>query len=434
MSANSVKSRGRIRVRIFYQCDPLGLTRGGIDSFIKGQIKAAPPDIEISTVGLTSDRISRPVGKWSSSEARDGRPVEFFPVGFLAQPGARGLMPLSARLALGVTRYMKACTSECDILEFHRFEFMLPLLRDPRPKNAFVHQNMQEVCRNSAADTRWKLVPRLYFCLEDVVLPCCNSVYCVRADAADLYRARYPHLADRFRFIPTWMDPDIFFPVDPSVRDSLRARLGNALNFMPSDQVIVSVGRLDEQKDPMLCIESFAVLHAWNHNTKLVFVGEGTLRSALVARARTLGLADCVTFTGLRPPEEVADLLRAADALILTSAYEGMPLCVIEALACGLPVVSIGVGEIHRVVHPGVNGQLIATRQPAAVARAALEVLLASHRYRGRPCTDAVRDYVPKTVLEPIFQNYRRLASLRVNRTSTHPGALDGEPDNVPRQ
>jgi glycosyltransferase involved in cell wall biosynthesis len=76
-----------------------------------------------------------------------------------------------------------------------------------------------------------------------------------------------------------------------------------------------------------------------------------------------------VLFAGLRTPAQVADLLRLSDCFALTSAYEGMPMCVLEALGCGIPVVSTRVGEIARVVRPGVTGELVAPRAPEASRR-----------------------------------------------------------------
>ncbi|MFL6573468.1 MAG: hypothetical protein ACJ8G4_17040, partial [Burkholderiales bacterium] len=66
-----------VRVRIFYQTDPAGAIPGGIDTFIRGMLKAAPADVELSVVGLTTDPLARPVGRWTECLV-DGRAVWFF--------------------------------------------------------------------------------------------------------------------------------------------------------------------------------------------------------------------------------------------------------------------------------------------------------------------------------------------------------------------
>lgn len=395
-------------MRIFHQIDPAGVIPGGIDTFVRGLIKSAPPDILISIVGLTTDPSQRPVGRWTALELPGGR-LDFFPVARNRNPGGRSAIPLTLKLTIGISRYFRACSSGCDILEFHRFEPVIPFLSDPRPKTAFVHQDM-DVIRNGKSDIMWKHLPGLYFALERRIVPQFSSVFCVRADAVDAYRAKYPAIADRFQFIPTWMDPDQFYPAE-SVQDRERQRsLQGTFGIRSGDEVLIAVGRLDHQKNPMLLLDSFAKVHSARPNTRLIVVGDGVLRSALVARAQTLGLNGSVVFAGLRSAAEVADLLRLADAFLLSSAYEGMPMSLLEALGCGVPVVTTKVGEVTRVVHHGLNGQVVEDHSAEAFARAILELLSKRDAYRGTPCTEAVRHYVPREVLAPVYQNYRALA------------------------
>jgi glycosyltransferase involved in cell wall biosynthesis len=383
------------RVRTFYQTDPAGTIPGGIDTFIRGMIKAAPADVVVSVVGLTTDAAARPVGRWTECSV-DGHSVWFFPVGRLKDPRTRSRVPLSLLLAAGIARHFYACSSGCDVLDFHRVEPALLFLRDPRPKNAFVHQNMADALASPRSDLRWKALPGLFFRLERLMLQSAASVFGVRADAIEAYRARYPALAGRFRFIPTWMDPEVFFPADEAPRNAQRT--------------VVSVGRLDAQKNPVLLIDGFALLARRHADVRLVLVGDGVLRKALEARIAGHGLGSRVVLAGLRAPREVADLLRRSDCFVLSSAYEGMPMCVLEALGCGIPVVSTRVGEVERVVKPGVTGELVAHADPEALAQALEHCLERPERYTRRACTGAVAEYVPKKVLQPVFEHYRRLA------------------------
>jgi glycosyltransferase involved in cell wall biosynthesis len=398
----------RVRVRVFYQTDPAGPITGGIDAFIRGLVKASPPDIEISIVGVTTDPRSRPVGRWSNLKVGSTQ-VAFLPVAGNRDPSGRSRVPLSLKLTLGVIRHFRRCSGGCDILEFHRLEPILPFLRDPRPKTAFIHQDM-EVIRNPQSDIRWKGLPRLYFALERRLMPSLSTVFSVHAEAVRAYRTKYPNLAARFRFTPTWMDPETFYPVDGTRKAELRIELESAMGLRMDDEILISVGRLDRQKDPMLLVDSFARINAARPRTRLVIVGDGVLRPALVERAAALGLDKEVVFAGLRSPGDVANLLRAADAYVLSSAYEGMPLSVLEALACGVPVVATAVGEVSRVVRHGVNGAVVHEHSPEAISREMVKLLSERTRCSGAPCTDAVRDYVPDKVLAPVYENYRVLA------------------------
>jgi len=384
-----------VRVRIFYQTDPAGAIPGGIDTFIRGMLKAAPPDVELSVVGLTTDPLARPVGRWTECTL-DGRGVWFFPVGRLRNPRGRSRIPLSLQLTWGIARHFYACAGGCDVLEFHRIEPALAFLRDARPKNVFVHQNMTDCLGSSASDVRWRWLPQLFFRLERAVLGAASSVFGVRADAVEAYRVRYPQLAERFRFIPTWMDPDLFYPArDPAPR---------------AERTVISVGRLDSQKNPLALVDGFALLARQRTDVRLMLIGDGVLRKEVEARIAAHGIGKRVVLAGLRPPREVAGLLRTSDVFALTSAYEGMPMCVLEALGCGIPVVSTRVGEVERVVKPGITGELVVDAAPESVAQALSKVLSRPQAYERQDCMAAVADYVPKKVLQPVFENYRRLA------------------------
>jgi glycosyltransferase involved in cell wall biosynthesis len=398
-----------VRVRIFHQTDPAGTIPGGIDTFIRGIIKAAPHDIEISVVGLTTDPAARPVGRWSECVV-DGRRVWFFPVGQLKDPRGRSRVPLSVLLTAGIANYFYACSEGCDVLEFHRVEPAMMFLRDSRPKNAFVHQNMADALSSSHSDVRWKMMPWLFFRIERIMLRSMASVFGVRADAIEAYRRKYPELCDRFRFISTWMDPDLFFPVHELVRKRLLESVGAELGIRAGERVVVSVGRLDTQKNPLLLIDGFALLARKRADVRLIVVGDGVLRNEIQRRTAHHGLTDRVVLAGLRPPREIADLLRLSDCFVLTSAYEGMPMCVLEALGCGIPVVTTRVGEVERVVRPGINGEILAAAAPQILAQALESCLAQAASYRGEACLAAVSEFVPKKVLQPVYEQYRRLA------------------------
>lgn len=398
-----------VEVRIFYQTDPAGTIPGGVDTFIRGIVKAAPDDIRISVVGLTTDPVARPVGRWSTCVLGE-RTAEFFPVGCLRDPRGRSRIPLSLQLTAGIARHYRACTEGCDVLEFHRVEPALALLHDPRPKNAFVHMNMPDALQSSRSDVRWKALPGLFFLIERMALRSMDSVFGVRADAIDAYKAKYPELAERFRFISTWMDPELFYPAAEPQRARLRE----------GDRTLISVGRLDTGKNPLLLVDGFALLARERPEVKLVVVGDGVLRKEMQVRIERHGIAGRVVFAGLRPAEEVAELLRRSHCFVLTSAYEGMPMSVLEALGCGIPVVSTRVGEVERIVRPGINGEILSQATPEALSQA-LERCL-ERAYPSQACTAAVADYVPAKVLQPVYEQYRRLAHRRAFDARTRGG------------
>ena len=139
--------------------------------------------------------------------------------------------------------------------------------------------------------------------------------------------------------------------------------------------VIGTVGRLQDVKDQASLIEAFALLRARGADTRarLAIVGDGPLREKLAQKARALGVLDLVWFPGAR--NDIPELMRAFDVFALSSIAEGTPVTLLEAMACGLPVVATKVGGIPEVVQDGVNGALVPASNPQALA-AALETYL----------------------------------------------------------
>ena len=86
-------------------------------------------------------------------------------------------------------------------------------------------------------------------------------------------------------------------------------------------------------------------------------------------------------------------------------------MCVLEALGSALPVVTTDVGEVARVVKPGITGELVAVHDADTLAGAIERCRENVEAYRGDPCLAAVQNYTPQKVLAPIYENYRRLAA-----------------------
>ncbi len=102
---------------------------------------------------------------------------------------------------------------------------------------------------------------------------------------------------------------------------------------------LVAVGRLEPVKGYDNLLAAFARAHARQPGAQLVFVGDGSCRAALECQAGQLGIADAVRFAGMC--ENPYPWMSGADAFVLSSYSEGFPNALIEAMACGLPVVSV---------------------------------------------------------------------------------------------
>lgn len=402
------------RVRIFYPADPVGIVPGGVDTFIRGLIKWAPADLDFSLVGMTTDARARPVGRWSRCRLGE-RQFDMFPAVSVLDAGRRTRVPLSLRYTAAVASSFSSVRSGFDVFEFHRVEPSLLFAWDGRPKNAFFHQDMA-VIRNTSADILWRRMPAVYEGMERFVIARLASAWCVREDGAEALRRRNPAKAGVIRFIPTWVDTEVFKPVSPEQKRQHRARLGAEFDLSLDAKWVVFVGRLDTQKNPELLLDSVFRLVDAGEPVRLLIVGDGVLRDALEQRVARSQAAHAVRFLGLRAPDEIRTVLAAADAFALSSAYEGMPMALLEALACGLPVITTAVGEVARVVKPGVNGAIASAHSCDAYCAAMKELLRNLDAFGGEPAIAAIRDYVPAKVLEPVYENYSRLGRISNGR------------------
>jgi len=123
--------------------------------------------------------------------------------------------------------------------------------------------------------------------------------------------------------------------------------------------VIAFLGRLRKYKGVQYLIRSFRTLAGEFPEIRLIIVGDGPYRTSLEKLARSLGLSERITFTGFVSQEEKVDILRKAWVAASPSPKEGWGLTVIEANACGVPVVASASPGLRDSVKPGVNGLLV---------------------------------------------------------------------------
>lgn len=141
---------------------------------------------------------------------------------------------------------------------------------------------------------------------------------------------------------------------------------------------ILFVGRLVEKKGVSYLLEAFARVLMQIPAVKLFIIGEGALHTALEERARTLHIANRVTFVGAIAHDELPAYYVGADVVVGPSTshgFEGLGVVFIEALASGTPVVASRVGGVSDIVRDGETGLLVSERNPDELSRAILKVL-----------------------------------------------------------
>jgi glycosyltransferase involved in cell wall biosynthesis len=172
---------------------------------------------------------------------------------------------------------------------------------------------------------------------------------------------------DRVHVIYNGVDSDRFAP---GSRSEARARLG----LSSQEPLLLYVGNLKSSKGCLDLLEAFPALLAEQSRARLIYVGAGPCRNALLERAAALGCSDRVSLIGAVAHAALGDWFRAADLLCLPSHNEGVPNVILEAMACGIPVVATRVGGIPEVV-PEYAGLLVPPQEPAALSAALVEAV-----------------------------------------------------------
>jgi glycosyltransferase involved in cell wall biosynthesis len=169
------------------------------------------------------------------------------------------------------------------------------------------------------------------------------------------------------RVIPNGVDIDRFQRVTPETRASLRKSMKLDREFL-----WLAVGRYDPAKDYPTMLRGFAKVRERSTDAVLLLVGEGKLQGEAESLARELNLGDSVRFLGAR--DDVPELMSTADGYLMSSAWEGMPVVLLEAAAAGLPIIATAVGGNPEVVSNEESGFLVPPRDPTALAEAMLRL------------------------------------------------------------
>ena len=351
---------------IVHPSDPTAHKIGGIESFIRGYLTFAPPSLEIRYVGVTTEGMKRPVGAWSTILVGSRR-IKFFPVMEVADLQRRSRVPMALRFTWSLVRHRRSFAMSSAIVQFHRPGPALAFLLGGSRMIQIIHLTPETEFAASSSESRWRRVPWLFRLLESITLPRMSRIFIVNALALPSYRRRFRRIKERFEHLPNWADGTIFFPNTSEARLATRRTLHDEFNLPLDAPVVLFVGRLEGIKDPDLMLRTFAEFVAEVPSARLVVVGEGSMREDLAHRVEELPLAGRVALMGGLAPGQVAELMNASDALLVTSASEGMPVTVLEALACGLPVVSTDVGAVASVVQHRRAGWISEARTPGAL-------------------------------------------------------------------
>ncbi|MCG3132343.1 MAG: D-inositol-3-phosphate glycosyltransferase [Phycisphaerae bacterium] len=147
----------------------------------------------------------------------------------------------------------------------------------------------------------------------------------------------------------------------------------SALGLGPADRIVLWAGRLDPIKGIDVLFRAFARVSAEVPEAVLLLAGDGALRGALTAQASALGIAERTRFLGVR--RDVPSLMKIAEAFVFPSRTEGLPNAILEAFACGCPVVTTDAPGCRDLVISGVTGLGTRVDDEAGLAEAVIRMM-----------------------------------------------------------
>jgi glycosyltransferase involved in cell wall biosynthesis len=162
------------------------------------------------------------------------------------------------------------------------------------------------------------------------------------------------------------------------------------LGINPQSHVAGIVGRLETVKRVDIFLEAARILSRELPYACFVIAGIGREEAALRNSVRGSDLEQRVYFLGER--QDIYDVMRAMDLLLITSDHEGLPTVLLEAMALGVPVVARKVGGISEVIRDHVSGRLINSADAATIAAASLQLLTNANVLRSRLITEGMKE------------------------------------------
>lgn len=329
-------------LRLLMMTDTAILGPGGSERFLRNLLAGLPPE----RYAIDVLQLSAPPDAQRQVARIDGARLEYRPIDAVYAP--RGWA------AFGDVR-RRVLRGDYDIVQsqHEKSDILCALL--PRRRGVRRISNRRDMGFQKSARVR-ALFRRANGRFDRIVAP-------ARSIVEALVREENAALA-ACRAIPNGVDARRFRPADADARLRLRAKLG----FAADDCLIGCVASFTPVKRHDVLIDAFAALCAHHDRCFLLLVGDGLLRGPIEERIAASGLGARVRLLGARA--DVEEVLPALDLFVLASATEGMSNAILEAQACGLPVIATAVGGNGELVADGANGLLVRAGDVAALARA----------------------------------------------------------------
>lgn len=276
---------------------------------------------------------------------------------------------LDIRTVFALRKYI--VSHDIDIVHSHKYKTNLYAFL----ANIGLRKKLFSTCHNWLGDS---LAMRFYAWLDKRILRNFDMIVGVSNEIRDELKKHVPH--DKIMKVGNGIDIQKYNKLVEKNKAKRELHIDNK-------QVIGFVGRLSPEKGIGYLLRAVSNLINEGLNVCAMIVGDGEQVGALREEARALHMADRVIFTGNR--NDTPMLYAAMDVFVLPSLQEAFPMVILEAMACGVPVVATRVGDVAEIIEPNTSGLLVEARDVTALQDAIKEVL--THKDAAARMSEAAR-------------------------------------------
>lgn len=301
------------------------------------------------------------------------------------------LVPVNLRFLLSLWRNKSRCDDH-SVLFLHRSDHALAYLADDRPPLVlYVHGSAEHFSLPN--ESKLRLLRAAIPFVEEAAIRRARHIFVCSERGRRYYAQQHPRYARRFEVLPNAVDGNRFRLIGT----------GEARRALGIDQAVFLVlfaGRIEEVKDPLLWANAFHQVCARLPDARGAILGSGAQAPEMLRMLECYGISNRLLCSKGVPEAELALWYNAADVLLLTSHFEGSPRVVVEALACGTPVVSTDVGDAPEMRASGAPLTICDSRDPMALAEAAVGYMGCEKK----PCPEFVESHSFATLFGRVLE------------------------------
>ncbi|MCC4226124.1 glycosyltransferase family 4 protein [Vibrio campbellii] len=221
--------------------------------------------------------------------------------------------------------------------------------------------------------TNSKFAKLLYKYMETIGAYCSDVLICLHDEDKKIALTELKVPEEKIKVIPNAIDVDKFKPAENNSSRHL-----NKFLSIPNDSFLVGMtGRLWEQKNPILLLESIADIIKGDGKLHLVYFGDGPYLSKLKILAEQYGIEENIHLPGW--VDDVSLYLNNLDVFVLPSLWEGMPLAILEASSCGVPSIVSDIPGNKSLIANGVNGLVFESGSKSSLHKSLNKMIYDNH-------------------------------------------------------